>query len=148
VTARRFVWVLVAAAAVYLLVIAQRAWLLLTSGAPVAMVMGAALLALPAIGGYLLGRELQFGVQAEDLARRLESEGAVPDDVVPLRPSGRSDRAAAAALFDRYRGAVEADPQDWRTWYRLGLVYDAAGDRRRARGAVRTAIRLAAQSPR
>ena len=147
-TARRVVWVLVAAAVVYLLVIAQRAWLLIASGEPVAVVMGGALLALPAIGGYVVGRELQFGVQAQDLGRRLEAEGAVPADVVPLRPSGRPDRAAAAALFDSARGEVDADPQDWRRWYRLGLVYDAAGDRRRARGALRTAIRLAARSPR
>lgn len=146
-TARRVVWVLVAAVVAYLLVIGQRAWLLITSGAPVAVVMGVGLLALPAIGAYVVGRELQFGVQAQDLGRRLESEGGVPDDVLPLRPSGRPDRAAASALFDSYRVALEADPQDWQRWYRLGLVYDAAGDRRRARAAVRTAIRLASRPP-
>ena len=32
---------------------------------------------------------------------------------------------------------------DWRAWLRLGLVYDASGDRRRARAAVRRAIALA-----
>jgi len=37
---------------------------------------------------------------------------------------------------------VEAHPDDWRAWYRLGLAYDASGDRRRARGAVRQAIQL------
>jgi cytochrome c-type biogenesis protein CcmH/NrfG len=147
VTARRVVWVLVAAVVAYLLVIGQRAWLLITSGAPVAVVMGVGLMALPAIGAYVVGRELQFGVQAQDLGRRLESEGGVPHDVLPLRPSGRPDRAAASALFHSYRVDVEADPQDWQRWYRLGLVYDAAGDRRRARVAVRTAIRLASRSP-
>jgi cytochrome c-type biogenesis protein CcmH/NrfG len=94
------------------------------------------------IGCYVLGRELQFGVQAQDLGRRLESEGGVPDDEIPLRPSGRPDRTAAAALFDRYRTDVQTHPDDWQSWYRLGLVYEAAGDRRRARGCVRTAIRL------
>ena len=42
----------------------------------------------------------------------------------------------------RFKADVENAPDDWRAWYRLGIVYDAAGDRRRARAAVRTAIRL------
>lgn len=142
-TPRRLVWLLVAACAVYLLLIAQRAWLLVTSGEPPAVVMGLALFAVPAVGGYLVGREVQFGLQAEDLGRRLESEGGLPDDVLPLRPSGRPDRAAADTLFTRYRTEVEAAPEDWRGWYRLGLVYEAAGDRRRARAAVRRAITCA-----
>jgi cytochrome c-type biogenesis protein CcmH/NrfG len=142
VTARRVVWLLVAAAAVYLVLIAQRAWLLVVSGRPVAVVMGLSLLVVPVIGGYVVGREVQFGLQAQDLARRLESEGGLPTDTVPLRPSGRPDRAAADALFARYRDDVQQAPDDWRAWYRLGLVYEAAGDRRRARSAVRTALRL------
>lgn len=142
-SARWLVWVLVAACVGYLLLIAQRAWLLVTSGEPPAVVMGLALLGVPAIGGYLVGREVQFGVQAEDLARRLESEGGQPADVLPLRPSGRPDRDAADALFDRYREDLRRAPDDWRAWYRLGLAYDAAGDRRRARSAVRRAIATA-----
>ena len=51
-------------------------------------------------------------------------------------------REDADAVFPTYRAAVEANPDDWRAWYRLGLAYDAAGDRRRAREAVRRAIRL------
>lgn len=141
-TARRVVWLLVAAAAVYLVLIAQRAWLLVVSARPVAVVMGLSLLVVPVIGGYVVGREVQFGLQAQDLARRLESEGGLPADTVPLRPSGRPDRAAADALFARYRDDVQQAPDDWRAWYRLGLVYEAAGDRRRARSAVRNALRL------
>jgi Flp pilus assembly protein TadD len=45
-------------------------------------------------------------------------------------------------LFPSYRAAVDADPENWRTWFRLALAYDASGDRRRARWATRTAIRL------
>lgn len=141
-TARRVVWLLVVAAAVYLVLIAQRAWLLIVSGRPVAVVMGLSLLVIPVVGGYVVGREVQFGLQAQDLARRLESEGGLPTDTVPLRPSGRPDRDAADALFVRYRADVQQAPDDWRAWYRLGLVYEAAGDRRRARSAVRTALRL------
>ncbi|GAB3688252.1 hypothetical protein GCM10028814_29620 [Angustibacter aerolatus] len=51
-------------------------------------------------------------------------------------------RAAADAAFARYRAETEAAPDDWAAWYRLALAYDAAGDRRRARRATRTAIAL------
>ncbi|HBU42427.1 MAG TPA: hypothetical protein DEB57_06045, partial [Microbacterium sp.] len=74
--------------------------------------------------------------------RRLEAEGELPDDLVAVRPSGRVVRADGDALFPRFKADVESAPDDWRAWYRLGIVYDAAGDRRRARAAARTAIRL------
>ena len=76
------------------------------------------------------------------VARRLEAEDAVPSDELPAVASGRIDRAAALAVFPTYQQAVEAEPGDWRAWYRLALAYDASGDRRRARWATRTAIRL------
>ena len=57
-------------------------------------------------------------------------------------------REDADAVFPRYRDEVTASPDDWRAWYRLGLAYDASGDRRRAREAVRRAITLGADSRR
>ena len=104
--------------------------------------MGVALFVLPAIAAWAIGRELWFGIRAENLGRRLEREGALPDEQLSVRPSGRVDRDEAEALFPKYREAVESAPEDWRAWYRLGLAYDGAGDRRRARSAVRQAIRL------
>jgi Flp pilus assembly protein TadD len=35
---------------------------------------------------------------------------------------------------------VERAPDDWRGWFRLAQAYDLAGDRKRAREALRTAI--------
>ena len=110
--------------------------------------MGAALIVLPILAAWALGRELWFGVRAQRLARRLETEGGLPDDAVAVRPSGRVLREDADAVFPAYRADVEARPDDWRAWYRLGLAYDAAGDRRRARSAVRQAIRLETQERR
>jgi Flp pilus assembly protein TadD len=40
------------------------------------------------------------------------------------------------------RAAVEAAPDDWGSWFRLGFAYDAAGDRKRARESLRRAARL------
>ncbi|GAA1947843.1 tetratricopeptide repeat protein [Microbacterium deminutum] len=134
--------VMAALLALYIGFVAQRAWLLLTAHEPIAIALGAALVVLPLVAAWALGRELWFGVRAERLGRRLESEGGLPDDEVAVRPSGRVIRADADAVFPAYRMDVEAHPDDWRAWYRLGLAYDAAGDRRRAREAVRSAIRL------
>ncbi|MET0735170.1 MAG: tetratricopeptide repeat protein [Microbacterium sp.] len=146
--ARIGVIVMAALLALYIVLVGQRAVLLLGSGDPIGIAMGAALIVLPLIAVWALGRELWFGVRAERLGRRLEGEGAVPEDEVTVRASGRVVREDADAVFPAYRAQVEAHPDDWRAWYRLGLAYDASGDRRRAREAVRTAIRLEAATRR
>jgi cytochrome c-type biogenesis protein CcmH/NrfG len=126
----------------YIFLAGQRAWLLLASGDAVAIAMGVALIALPVIAVWALGRELWFGVRGQRLGERLATEGALPAESVAVRPSGRVLREDADAVFPAYRAEAEQHPDDWRAWYRVGLAYDAAGDRRRARGAIRTAIRL------
>lgn len=141
-TARIGVAVMAVLLGLYIIMVAQRAWLLLISGRPIAIAMGLALVVLPVIAAWALGRELWFGVRAEQLARRLESEGGLPEEPVTVRPSGRVEREDGDAVFPIYRADVEAHPEDWRAWYRLGLAYDAARDRRRARAAVRRAIQL------
>ena len=141
-SSRIAVAVMAALLLLYIVLVAQRAWLLLISGDPIGVAMGAALVVLPVIAVWALGRELWFGVRAEPLGRRLEAEGELPDDLVAVRPSGRVMRSDGDALFPRFKADVEEAPDDWRAWYRLGIVYDAAGDRRRARAAVRTAIRI------
>ncbi|MGI6878633.1 hypothetical protein [Microbacterium sp. gxy059] len=132
--------------ALYIWLAGGRAVALLTAGIdlgqPIPVVMGVAMLVLPAIGVWALGRELWFGWRADRLAKRLGEEGLLPSEDVRLTPSGRVARADADALFPSYREAVETEPDDWRAWFRLSVVYDAAGDRRRAREAARTAIRL------
>lgn len=126
----------------YLAVTGYRAVLLLGSGDPVGIAMGAALLVLPLVGAWALWRELRFGRQAAALVKRLEGEGRLPEDQVELMPSGRPVRSAADAVFPKYQAETEANPQSWQSWMRLGLVYDACGDRRRARQAVNEAITL------
>jgi Flp pilus assembly protein TadD len=65
---------------------------------------------------------------------------------VPSTPSrgcpSTTSRAAADAFFERIRAETEASPDDWRSWFRLALAYDAAGDRTRARAAARHALAL------
>ena len=119
-----------------------RGVLLLGSGSAVGVLLGVALLVVPVLGVGLVLREVQFGRETARLARDLEADGGPPPDDLPRRPSGRVDRAAADAVFEERRRETEQHPDDWRTWFRLALAYDAAGDRTRARAAVRHAIAL------
>jgi len=141
-SARVGVAVMAALLLLYIVLVGQRAYLLLTSGDAVGVVMGVALVVLPLIAVWALGRELWFGWRAEQLGTRLEREDALPTEEIGVRPSGRPLREEADALFPRFRADVEKHPDDWRAWFRLGIAYDAAGDRKRARQAVRTAIGL------
>ncbi|TFB86395.1 hypothetical protein E3O44_11645 [Cryobacterium algoricola] len=128
--------------AFYLVLVGWRALLFLQSGEPVGIAIGVALLILPVIGVWALVLELTFGTRSARLVRLLEASGELPVETLPIRASGRPVRDAADADFPQYRDAVDAAPEDWKAWFRLGLAYDAAGDRKRARGAIRTAITL------
>ncbi len=128
--------------ALYLVFAIRYGLLLIGVGSPIAIGLGAALFVLPILAIGLMVAEIVFAIRAEGLARRLEAEGGLPTEEVPVSASGRVDRKAADALFPGYQAAVDADPENWRTWYRLALAYDAAGDRRRARWATRQAIRI------
>jgi cytochrome c-type biogenesis protein CcmH/NrfG len=126
----------------YLVLVGQRAVLLVGTGIPIAVGLGVALLVFPLIGAWALVRELLFGVRTEKLVKILDGEHALPQDTLPHRPSGRPIRAAADEEFLQFRAEVESQPESWRAWFRLGLAYDASGDRRRARAALRKAIAL------
>ena len=128
--------------ALYLVIVGQRAVVFIGTGEPIAIAIGVALLVLPVIGVWALVREILFGVRAERLGRLLEANNELPDEELPTRPSGRVERDAADEVFPRYRAEVESAPTDWKAWYRLGLAYDGAGDRKRARAAIREAISL------
>lgn len=139
-SARTVAIILAAITGVYLLAIARVAWQLIVDGDLVAMVMGLAILVLPVIGVWVMVRELQFGARTAELGRALEASGGLPEDDLPKRPSGRVERDAADARFRQRQLEVEAAPDDFGAWFRLSVAYDDAGDRRRARTAMRTAI--------
>jgi hypothetical protein len=144
-TARRAVALLVVALATYVVLVGYRGVFLLDESSIILKALGAAVLVLPVIGVWVVGTEIRFGLATQRLARRLDAEGVPPEPELPRRPSGRVDRQAADALFEQCRHEVEDEPADWRRWYRLAVAYDIAGDRRRARAAMRTAI--ARESP-
>ncbi|MDX6299340.1 MAG: hypothetical protein QOF53_554 [Nocardioidaceae bacterium] len=134
--------VLVVVLAFYAALIGFKGVALLASGVLVGQLLGLALLVMPVLGLFVVWREIEFGRRTAALARTLDAEGGLPVDDLPRRPSGRPDRRAAQDLFERMREQAEASPEDWRSWFRLSLAYDAAGDRTRARAAARHAIAL------
>lgn len=140
---RIMVALLTAALVVYFVLLARDGIGLMESGTVVGIGLGIGVFILPIIGAIVIAMELRFGAATARLARTLAAEDALPDDSeLPRRPSGRVDRDAADVYFGRMKEQVEADPRNWRGWYKLGYAYDLAGDRRRAREAMRHAIEL------
>jgi hypothetical protein len=145
-SARSTTLLLTAALVLYFVLLTGRAIALLRTGTPVGIGLGVGVLLLPVIGVWVTVATIRFGVQTERLARRLAEEGTLPDtSQLPRMPSGRIRRDEADAWFEERRAEVEAAPEDWRAWYRLAHGYDIAGDRRRAREAMRKALELAPQ---
>jgi len=114
----------------------------ITAEEPIAKVIGVAALVIPLVGVWILIREVLFGSRTQKMASILASEGLLPEDNLPRTPSGRIVKAAADEDFVQYKEEVEANPESWKSWHRLALAYDAAGDRRRARESMRKAIEL------
>jgi cytochrome c-type biogenesis protein CcmH/NrfG len=132
-----------AALVVYLVLLGRAAVLMISSGRAVAIALGGALLILPAIGLWAMIATLRAGLAHQKLARLAAEDGMELDvSALPRRPSGRIEREAADALFDTIRTELDSDPHDWRRWYRLARAYDYAGDRSRAREAMKKAVEL------
>jgi tetratricopeptide (TPR) repeat protein len=131
---------------IYIVLLANTGITLILTGIFAGQAMGALILAFPLIGVWAIVVELRFGLAAEKLVARIEAEGAWPDLGIATRPSGRAVRASADAAFAKWSAAAEQDPENFRAWFNLSLAYDACGDRRRARSAMRKAIALASAS--
>lgn len=132
------------AMAVYFVLIGYRGIYLLGQDRWLLKLFGLAVLVLPLIGVWVVVAELRFGLASQRLAERLVAAGEQTEPpMLPRRHSGRIDRSAADAYFAEIREQVEAAPEEWAGWYRLAQAYDLAGDRRRARSALRQAIELA-----
>jgi cytochrome c-type biogenesis protein CcmH/NrfG len=128
---------------VYIGLLGRTAVALIGSGRAAAVGLGLALLIMPVIGLWAMIATLRAGFAHQRLGRLIAEDGMELDtSALPRRPSGRIQRDAADALFATVRTEVEGDPDDWRRWYRLARAYDYAGDRRRARAAMQTAVEL------
>jgi cytochrome c-type biogenesis protein CcmH/NrfG len=138
---------LCAAMLVYFVLLGRLALAMIASGKAAAVGLGLAVLIMPLIGLWAMITTLRAGFAHQKLARLIAEDGMELDaSELPRRRSGRIQRDAADALFATVRTEVEAHPDDWRHWYRLARAYDYAGDRRRAREAMKTAVELEGRS--
>ncbi|WP_407695136.1 hypothetical protein [Mycolicibacter icosiumassiliensis] len=130
----------------YLAFLGRIAVLLIASGSVAAIGMGLALLIMPFLGLWAMIATLRDGFAHQRLSRLIAEDGMELDaGALPRRPSGRIERDAADALFHTVQAELDVDPDNWRRWYRLARAYEFAGDRRRAREAMKTAVALQAQ---
>ncbi|WP_245655221.1 hypothetical protein [Nocardia coubleae] len=112
-------------------------------GKPAGIAIGIGMLLLPIVGVWIVWTTLQAALDHQRLARRIHEEGREVDTShLARRPSGRIERDAADALFAEVKAEWEADPDNWRSSYRLARAYDYAGDRTRARETMRRAVAL------
>ena len=132
--------VMAALVLMYVALLGQRGYLFLLEANPVAKVIGGSILVIPVVGAWAIYRELRFGLAIEKLGKLLENEGNWPRFRFGVLPSGRANKAEALQEFQEYKDAALADEDNWRKWFALGLIYDACGDRKRARSAMRQAI--------
>lgn len=128
-----------ALAVIYVLLLGQKAVLLLLEDNWVAKAMGVALIFLPLVAAWAILTEVKFGIDAERLAR----SNTQPQLSFELRPSGRPTKESAQVEFERVKALVSQDLENWELWFRLGECYDASGDRKLARKSIRKAIKLA-----
>lgn len=129
----------------YLAILGNFGLTLLQTPTALGKVFGALILVFPVIGIWAMIRELRFGLKIEKLAKRVEASGSWPRFDLELRPSGRPTRESADRVFETYREKAYADETNWQAWFNLGLAYDAAGDRKRARLAMRKALKLVSE---
>jgi cytochrome c-type biogenesis protein CcmH/NrfG len=128
---------------VYFWMLGRSGVILMQSGKPAAIGLGIGIFVLPLVGLWAMIATLRAGFAHQRLARLAHEDGTELDvSRLPTRPSGRIERDAADALFETVRDEVEADPDNWRRWYRLARAYDYAGDRTRARETIRKAVAL------
>lgn len=112
-TPRRIALIMAGAFAVYAFFVAWRGWDLIGSGEPVAVGLGLAVLILPVVAGILVWREVRFGLRVQQMGEQIEFE---------------DERTLEQRIED-----ATANPDDWVTWYWVGVGYMEAGDKKQAR---------------
>lgn len=101
---------------VYAGFVAWRGWDFIVTGEPLAIGLGLAVLILPVLAIWLVWRELSFGFHMQHLGEQVEFV---------------DERTLEQRIAD-----AQAHPDDWLTWYWVGVGYLDAGDKKQARAAL------------
>lgn len=128
--------------AVFLYAAGTRIVAMFQTGEPIIIAIAVAVTLILIAILWAIYKEWRMAFTVQKMGEELASRGELPVDDLPRSPGGRIDREAAKAQFDSLRTTTQADVDNWSAWYNLAFGYDAAGDRKRAREALRTAARL------
>lgn len=101
---------------VYAGFVVWRGWDFVASGEPAAVGLGMAVLILPVLAGVLVWREVSFGFRMQKLGEQVEMV---------------DERTLEQRIAD-----AQSDPDDWLTWYWVGVGYLDVGDKKQARAAL------------
>ncbi|MEN9711649.1 MAG: hypothetical protein RL441_1641 [Actinomycetota bacterium] len=140
--ARLFALTITMASVGYLILSVDRIKQFVDTGNAVGLFFAVAIAGVSLVSAILIWREIRFGISMASMAKAMAQANALPLDDLPKTADGRVVREAADARFESYKLAVEADRTKWQNWYLLAVGYDDARDRKRARGAMRTAEKL------
>lgn len=144
---RTKIWVAVMAilAVSYIAIFGSRGLLLIAEPSIIAQLIGVSMFVFPLVALWSIAVEIKFGFDSERLSKRLTQE-KFPELELELRPSGKAHTESAKVEFQKVKQQLESNESDWRLWFRLGEAYEASGDRKRARAAIREAIKLASNN--
>lgn len=126
----------------YFAFVADFAFAFVRSDDLVARGLGAALLVLPFVGAWWLFHEWRLGITTQRMASQLEREGRLPIHDGEVDAGGRLTDAASEAIFEVARRNVDANPDDWATWFHVAHAYEANADRKMTRSSMRHAADL------
>ncbi len=122
--------------------VGSRVAAMMSTGEPLMIAIGAGISMILVAILYGMFREWLLALTVSKMSEQLHDEGKLVHDDLPRSPGGRIDRQAADEQFSDLRQQVEQQPDDWGAWFNLAFGYEASGDRRRARSALRTAAQL------
>lgn len=127
----------------YLAISLNRAVLFNSSQSPLGFLFSISILGVSGVSGYLIYREIKFGRQMQMVFKAAEVAELEVSVELPLAPSGKPDRLAADKRFEELMAELGEDgPSNWQEWLKVAVAYDDARDRKRARAAMRTCIKL------
>jgi hypothetical protein len=139
-TTKIWIGVMTALSILYLGLMLQRGIVLIIDPNITVKVLGLALLLLPLFAFWAIAKEIGFGIASERVARKIPEQ--LFDELgLELRPSGRATKESADAAFRKIQQTLSHD-ESWQNWFLAGVVYEANGDRKRARSSIRKAIEL------
>lgn len=122
---------------IFVWALAGRVIAMFATGQPIAIALAIGVSLTVSVGVLILIQEWRLAATVQKMSNAMAASGTLTADNLPRSPGGRIDREAATAQFDALRKATEANPQSWQAWFNLGFGYDAAGDRKHARAALR-----------